>query len=144
MRKLAIIIILSCWAAPGAAAEDLLVFTDPVLVKGEAHVISLAKIAEAPLFLSVTYRPNSATELTEEPAAFDGDGMITWTPQAAGIATLSVVGADGAILGRKDVSICFSGIPAGGILTMVLAGILLFGGAACSLVMALRKLPAHD
>ncbi|MHC4944563.1 MAG: hypothetical protein ACYTG7_16215 [Planctomycetota bacterium] len=142
MKKILVIIFLLGWPALALPAKEVLVFADPVLVKGEAHVLSLTVDVPEEVFLSVIYRPNSATEMKEDPAPFSEEGMITWTPQAAGIATLTVLDGAGETITSEDVSICYSGIPASGILTMILAGVLLFGGAAFSLTMALRRLPS--
>jgi len=96
----------------------------------------------------VVYRPGSETEKNTYLGPVSLDGKFIWTPENPGIATIKAgvrippVNQDdketfeAAV--SKNVAICFAGLPGIGIGVMILAGILLFGGAAISLVIALR------
>ena len=111
-------------------------------VVGEAQTVTLRTDTDAAgVTLSVTYRPNSATEDTMVIGKFDADGRISWCPEEPGITSLIAKDAEGKTLATLNVATCFSSTPYLGLVVMVFAGILLFGGAAISLVMALRRMP---
>ena len=140
MKKLLIpMIFLILLSLPATVlAREITLSTSPPV---EDEALTLILVAEdAPACrLKVIYRPNSETAKEEEVGAFRGDGTIQWTPSAPGIASLQAVGPDNEVLVSENVAIRFSGIPAYGVLVMVLAGILLFGGAGVSLRLALRE-----
>jgi hypothetical protein len=100
------------------SAEDLFVGT-PVTVTLPAGADTLL----------VTYRPNSAIATTDAIPATGG--QVAWTPADAGVVALAVPGG-----ARETVSVRFQDTPAAGMLVLVLAGTILFGGA----IFAFRKL----
>ncbi len=87
--------------------------------------------------LTVVYRPNSATTLEKAVGSFQGNGSLVWKPIAPGITTLVAKGADGKKVTSKNVATRYPATPVSGVIVMVLAGILLFGGAGWSLRRAL-------
>lgn len=119
-------------------AETTIDFSGIMPVAGTPQVLMLEGGNIQGALLTVCYRPNSATEITDDPVPFDADGSIEWTPRSPGIASLSVTDSEGRPLASKDVAIRFSEVPFAGIAVMILAGLLLFGGAAYSLAQALR------
>ena len=82
--------------------------------------------------VKVVWRPNSAIPDT---VALDPAGTsFEWTPTRAGVA--SIVTPEGS----QNVSVRYSGYPASGILILILAGTILFGGAG----FAMGKLLGDD
>ena len=120
--------------------EPVLSLPDGGIVQSRMVRISVSAPGQE-VFLRVIYRPNSQTRVVEDPVLVPEGGVVSWTPRYPGIASLSVTDASGAVLAQKDVAIRFAGIPASGIAVMTLAGLLLFGGAMASLVLALRRAP---
>ncbi len=94
---------------------------EPCLVKITREGLPAAGIA-----VSVTYRPNSEVAITEEIGRTDARGELSWTPRSAGIGMLAAEGCD------LTVSIRFRGIPIGGLVVMLLAAMILFGGNSYS------------
>jgi hypothetical protein len=97
--------------------------------------------------VSVTYRPNSNTVKSRELRPTDASGRTEWTVEDAGIVTLTATSPDGVSLGSLNVAVRFGGMPASGLLVMVVAGGLLFGGALLGFVLLLREpphIPDHE
>jgi hypothetical protein len=95
------------------------------------------------------YRPNSQTAHTEILTAADATGTVLWTPLDAGPVTLTAwppgvePGTSGAEAAASlTVAVRFGGFPGSGLVIMILAGLLLFGGAAAAFAMLLRP-PSH-
>jgi hypothetical protein len=88
------------------------------------------------------YRPNSSTSHTETVGRSDASGTLFWTPRDAGPVILEAraPGADpkAAAVATTTVAVRYGTLPARGLGIMVLAGVLLFGGAALGFVMLLR------
>lgn len=74
-----------------------------------------------------TYRPGSQVSRTEELGTTNGAGQLVWTPTDAGIVTLAATAQDGTTL-SSNLSVYFSGVPGMGLLIMIGAGALLYGG----------------
>lgn len=127
-----------CLANGSPMAADDLVIGEPFATVGEPIAVTFDNENREGLTLRVIYRPNSETEKIEKAGSFDENGGLTWTPTEPGLATLTIMNEGGESLASLEVGVCFSETPAGGILVMVLAGLLLFGGAGFSLVIALR------
>lgn len=99
------------------------------------------------------YRPNSNTQHREELAAVDSSGLLLWTPTDAGPVTLEVrdagtpADADEPPMAAITVAVRFGSFPPSGLFIMVLAGILLFGGAATGMYLLMRPtehMPAEE
>jgi len=122
-------------------AQGTLDFAGHVPEEGKPLVLCLKDADPLDATLTVIYRPNSATEKVDDSGPFplDAEGRVQWVPQSPGIATLAVLDREGKTVAQSDVAIRFAEVPLAGIVVMVLAGLLLFGGAGYSLVLALRK-----
>lgn len=125
MLRLLVYLTLSLLLAVPAAGQITLSAED--LYVSEPVTVTLAAPAEA---LTVTYRPNSSIETVETIPA-RGQQTVTWTPVQAGVVALSAGGS-----GSRNVSVRYQRVPAGGIVVLLIAGCLLFGGA----IFAFRKL----
>lgn len=89
-------------------------------------------VAEPVSEWKATYRPNSGV-VEEVPATLATPSKtFTWTPDRAGIVQLSA----GSV--SRNVSVRFSGFPLLGLLIMLIAAGVLFGGAAFAFRMLLR------
>ena len=83
--------------------------------------------------LRVTYRPNSEVETVQRLGATNAEGELVWIPEDAGIATLEAglasVGSEGEPTSLNlTVSVRFQSSPALGIVILLTAGMILFGG----------------
>lgn len=77
--------------------------------------------------LLVTYRPNSGISV-QEVVPVGGAASVTWTPSRAGVVALAT--PDG---GSTNVSVRFDRTPVSGLLILIVAGLILFGGAALAM-----------
>jgi hypothetical protein len=97
--------------------------------------------------VSAVYRPNSSTTSTEHLATTDAAGTVFWTPSAAGPVRLEArppeAAEDAAPAASLAVAVRYGGFPLSGLAIMVIAGVLLLGGAAFGMTMLLRAPPAH-
>lgn len=127
-------------AAPAAAVEIALGSDSPL--RGEPVSVTVTRDG-VPLpgaRIEAHYRPNSQTSSRESLAPTGPDGRTEWTPTDAGIVTLEVLGPeDGAPLASVNTAVRMGYFPAGGIAVMVIAGLLLFGGAAVGMKMLLSE-----
>ena len=110
-------------AATPALAQSIDMTPDLAVVGREATLRFGAPVDT----LFVTYRPNSGIAM-EEAVPVGGANSVTWTPSRAGVVSLAT--PDGA---STNVSVRFDRTPASGVLILVLAGLILFGGAAFSM-----------
>lgn len=127
MRPLLLLALL-CLAAPAVAqdapeapaATTISVFPE-TLVAGDESNLSF----DAPVqTVVVTYRPNSAIPLVDT-VTVGGFESIRWTPERAGVVRVSVPGGP-----SRNLSVRFAALPVAGIVVLILAGLILFGGAA--------------
>ncbi|HDH97090.1 MAG TPA: hypothetical protein ENF73_05125 [Proteobacteria bacterium] len=79
----------------------------------------------------VTYRPNSKTETTEAVGTPDESCSLVWIPQDPGISRLTLKVGDSKAAERL-VSVRFAKSSALGILILIVAGCILYGGIAYS------------
>jgi hypothetical protein len=97
--------------------------------------------------VSAVYRPNSSTTSTEHLAPTDDAGTVFWTPSAAGPVNLQAwapsVAEEAAPAVVVAVAVRYGGFPPSGLAIMLLAGVLLLGGAAFGMTMLLRR-PPHE
>jgi len=141
------VLLMATLLALGAPAGARLQLSLPVEfpVVGTEQVVRLSGDRPAwPVRLKVVYRPNSETKHESIVGEFGSDGTLRWRPDAPGITLLIAESAQGEKLCEKRVATCFASTPVTGIGVMILAGILLFGGAAASLVLALGRKPARS
>lgn len=109
---------LSCWIS-GQAQIQLSTETP---TEGERITVKVEKPAKE---LVVTYRPNSAVTHRDTFRLNPAAKVFEWTPDRAGIVALSVPEQ-----GSMNISVRFQGVSTSGIAVMLVAGSLLFGGAA--------------
>ncbi len=119
MRLLSLLLVLV--AAP-LAAQDVVSVTPDQPTRGEPVTVTFSEPVDT---VTVTYRPGAITAHTE--TFTPGSATFEFTPERAGV--VSVASGDAA----KSLSVRFRGTPISGIAVMVLAGLILFGGAALSL-----------
>lgn len=141
-------------AAPAAGVEIALATESPLLDDPVAVTVTDAGTPVAGARVDAHYRPNSQTAFREPLPPTDAAGRTEWTPRAAGIVTLEVLEpAGGPAPGtvhrcgptprpaRCNTAVRFGAFPARGVVVMVVAGLLLFGGAALGMAMLLREGP---
>ena len=134
MRRIAIIALVLAGSVTGPAVAAGISIDDEFPVVGESMVVSVSDLDGAENHtLRVVYSPNSETQTDEEIGRFSSDGTVAWTPGRFGIATLTVTDENGETAAAENVAVLPAETPAGGVLVMIFAGILLFGGAATSL-----------
>ncbi len=123
MRNL--ILILALFAALPATAQ--IVSSTEAPVRGATIELTFPAVVDS---FTVTYRPGAVTARTE---VFATNGLLTvgWTPKRAGVVQISTDDDS------KNLSVRFSSSPILGILVMVVAGVILFGGAAVAMRMLL-------
>lgn len=109
-------------------------------IRGQKIVVRLTGVEDPSQWqLTMTYRPNSATEKTTPPTSFGADGLLRLTPQSSGIVALTAKGP-----GEKDkisfnIAVRFPSPPISGIIILLFAGTILFGGAGYSLLRAIKE-----
>lgn len=154
---LTILILTGLLSAP-VSAEITIHLAEEFPLRGEEVIVTVTddrNFAERALkevkleesTVTATYRPSSETAATEDLGTLDASGQVAWTPTDAGIVTLAVHPAEGegepdATLATTDLSVRYGGFPPAGLLIMVIAGLLLFGGAAVGMALLLRD-PLH-
>ncbi len=108
-------------AAP-LAAQDVVSVEPAAPVRGEPVRVTFSAPVDT---VRVTYRPGALSAHTE--TFTPGAASFEFTPERAGV--VSVAAGDA----TKSLSVRFKEAPLGGLVVMVLAGLILFGGAAISL-----------
>lgn len=154
-RLCAAFVLLALFAAAAPAVADTTIeLADPFPLRGEETQVTVlgdGGTSVAGSILTATYRPNSETASTEIVGALDSAGRIAWTPVDAGIVKLDLHPAPGegdaaAVLATTDLSVRYGGFPPAGLAIMILAGLLLFGGAGLGMALLLSTpgLPADE
>jgi hypothetical protein len=149
MKTTIIFLVLAVFASGPAMAGEIAVDGSFPIV-GEPMVLSVSDVGRPENHtLRVVYAPNSETQTVEEIGRLSADGTIAWNPERFGIATLTVTDDAGSTVATENVAILPAETPAGGVLVMIFAGILLFGGAGWSLRSVLasgvpEQLPPKD
>jgi len=140
MKRLVTITVLCACAASYHVAGAELSCGEHFPKVGEVQTVTLSGVERPGLLdLWVAYSPNSETEIVTEVGRVNNEGEIAWTPAKFGIATLSVRDDAGATVASANVAIVYSKTPISGVLVMLFAGSLLFGGAVVSLALVLRE-----
>lgn len=137
MRVLSILALLATWALPGMAGAQEISVDQEFPTRGETSTVTVRgedDQARAGEVVEVTYRPNSETSSTETLPPTNAAGRVEWTPRDAGIVTLAVED-----LASHNVAVRFGRFPGAGLGIMILAGLLLFGGAGMGFVTLLRS-----
>jgi len=126
---------------PAAAPDKPELTTEPEFpIRGQAATTRLNGVADPTQWQAAfTYRPNSKTSQTTESLAFDATGTLHWKPTDSGIVQINVKGPVEGDKASMNVAVRFPSPPAKGIVILLLAGFILFGGAGWSLAKALKK-----
>lgn len=103
-----------------SSAQAQISLSSEPLVRGQAVTVSLGAPSDS---LVVTYRPNSGISVSETLPVTGSTAQ--WVPSRAGVVSLEA--ADGT---SANVSVRFDRTPISGLLILILAGLILFGGAA--------------
>lgn len=147
-RALALTAIACLGAAAAAGGQEgpaELVAASPYPLRGEPVEIRLTGPGGAPLpgvAVSALYRPNSETAHTDELGPTGPDGTLTWTPADAGVVTLQAAGeGEAPPVAQTQVAVRFGSFPPVGLLVMVVAAVILFGGAGIGFWLLLRPPP---
>jgi hypothetical protein len=139
MKSLIAALILLSFAVP-ALAGPTLILEEEFPTKGQAVDVTLSGVDDpTQISLKVIYRPNSATERKVFVGTFSESGTLAWKPQSPGITTLEAQDQAGKKVASKNVASKFPSTPVSGVVVMLLAGMLLFGGASYSLSRALKE-----
>jgi len=104
--------------------------TPAVPTEGETTRIAVTDADGAPVegaVVQAVYRPQSEVEHVEEVGVTTESGTLSWTPSGAGVVTLEAVlpAEEGTV--SKSIPVRFRGVPLTGLLTLVLAGLILYG-----------------
>ncbi len=128
----AVVLALVLAGTPGAEAGIEVAPAPPV--QGERLMVTVTGDAGplAGATVKAVYRPGSEVSHTEDLGATGPDGTVSWTPADAGVVTLSAAlpamdGAEAVSLSR-NVAVRFRGVPPLGLIIMLGAGIILYGG----------------
>ena len=119
MRLLLLLVLL----AASASAQDVVSIAPDQPTRGELVTVTFSAPADSVL---VTYRPGAVTATTE--TFTPGTATFEFTPSRAGVVSVSAPGG-----GSQSLSVRFAGTPLSGLLVMILAGLILFGGAGIAL-----------
>lgn len=104
-------------------------------LRGELLSLTVTEegIAQPGVVVEVLYRPNTQTSRTETLAPTDARGTTSWTPSDPGLVTLTasreLPGGEVKTVASRNVAVRFGGFPPSGIAIMLIAGLMLFGGA---------------
>jgi hypothetical protein len=141
MRALCLALLCLAVSGPSAFAQDATPDAAPVAttitVLPEAPVVgeATALTFDAPVdAVVITYRPNSAIPVVDT-VRIGGFTSIKWTPTEAGVVRVAV--PDGP---SRNLSIRFAELPLAGVFVLIMAGLILFGGASW----AMTKLLSGD
>ncbi|MGB3542744.1 hypothetical protein [Rubrivirga sp.] len=113
--------------ATSAGAQDIVSITPEQPTRDEAVTVTFSEPVDS---VTVTYRPGAVTATSE--TFTPGSETFVFSPSKAGV--VSVSGGDA----TQSLSVRYLGTPTAGLIVMILAGLILFGGAG----MALRALLA--
>ena len=122
------------FAGAGQAHAQMQLSSDTPAVGDQVTITVAEPVSE----WKATYRPNSGV-VEEVSSKLDGPSTtFTWTPDRAGIVQLSAGSA------TRNVSVRFSSFPVLGMIIMLIAAGVLFGGAAFAFRMLFRRGPGSD
>lgn len=119
---LALAALLAVAAASAPAAQEIVSIEPDMTYRGERVRVTFSEPVDS---VTVTYRPGAITARTE--TFTPGAATFEFEPSRAGVVAVAAGDAS------QNLSVRFRGAPLGGIVVMVLAGIVLFGGASIAL-----------
>lgn len=135
----ALCLALLCLAAP-AAAQDAAPVASTIMVLPESPIVGepATLTFDAPVDAVVlTYRPNSAIPVVDT-VRIGGFTSIKWTPVEAGVVRVAVPGGP-----SQNLSVRFAEWPLSGIFVLLVAGLILFGGAGWAMAKLLSSGMPH-
>lgn len=131
MRLLLFALLFAATPTLGQTATSISVLPER-LVAGDQATLTF----DAPVETVVTtYRPNSAIPIVDT-LAVGGFASVRWTPERAGVVRVSVPGGP-----SRNLSVRFAALPVSGIVVLIVAGLILFGGAGWAMRMLLSDGP---
>ena len=129
LLRVTTLLALCLMAAPGIAQS--ITISPEVAVVGQESMLRF----DAPVdTLMVTYRPNSVVS-QQDTLRVGGFDSVRWTPKRAGVVRIATSGG-----ASQNVSVRFTEAPMSGLVILIGAGLILFGGA----IFAMRKLLSGD
>ena len=158
MRRLvllaALVFIATVWTLPAGAAEISCLVTqsggqeiscqETAPTRGQSILIRLTGAEDPSQWqVAMTYRPNSAISETTAPMKFDDAGEARLKPAISGIVQITAEGPY--VKDQKpptaslNVPVRYPSPPISGIIILLVAGVILFGGAGYSLAKALKE-----
>jgi hypothetical protein len=150
-RGAALLAVAAALAAALPAAGGEIHLDEQYPLRGRATRVEVVDDGGRPVAGAVVealYRPNSQTSHRAALAPTDAAGATAWVPEDAGIVTLTArapgAGDASPPLATTNVAVRYGGFPAPGVFIMLLAGVLLFGGAAAGMWMLLGAPPAVE
>lgn len=121
MKKTLIISALILWSGSVLAGIDV---SNPAPEVGEKLTLTFDDEVDT---LVVVYRPNAAVAKTDVIPISPASKTVEWSPENAGVVALSYAAAGNSA--TRNISVRFAGVSYPGIFVMILAGVVLFGGA---------------
>ncbi len=109
-------------AVASASAQDVVSVDPAVPTIGEPVTVTFSAPVDS---VTVTYRPGAVTAFTE--TFTPGAAAFTFTPERAGVVSVAAGEAS------QSLSVRYVGVPLSGLIVMILAGVVLFGGAGLAL-----------
>lgn len=128
MKKGLIFLLILAAAVPMAglqAQEEIGLSVDAPQV-GQPLTITLAQPTDS---LRITFRPNSSMVKTEVLVNNPPAAVFEWTPRDPGLVQLGYTDPESGAVVRRNVSVFFDGLSVSGLVVMISAGLILFGGA---------------
>lgn len=119
--------------ASGAAAQDIVDVAPDAPVRGEPVRVTFSAPADT---VRITYRPGAITASSE--TFTPRSATFEFVPARAGVVAVAAGGTS------QNLSVRFQRAPGAGIVVMVLAGLILFGGAIVSLRVLMSGDPEVD
>jgi hypothetical protein len=119
MRLLLLCLLFSAAPALGQAATSISVSPERI-VAGEKATLTFDAPVDA---VVTTYRPNSAIPIVDT-LTVGGFTSVRWTPERAGVVRVAVPGGP-----SRNLSVRFAALPTAGLFVLIVAGLILFGGA---------------
>lgn len=112
-----------CLASMPSRAQSITI-TPEIAVVGQETMLRFGAPVDT---LFVTYRPNSVVA-QRDTIRVGGFNSVRWTPKRAGVVRLALPGG-----ANQNVSVRFTEAPLSGLLILIGAGLILFGGAIFSM-----------
>ena len=115
-------LLLAVALAVSASAQDVVSVVPDAPTRGEPVTVTFSEPVDS---VTVTYRPGAVTATSE--TFTPGTAAFEFVPEKAGVVSVAAGGAS------QSLSVRYVGVPLGGLVVMILAGLILFGGAGIAL-----------